>query len=169
MGPSSASRASWWAYSSILEQILLLTLTCLCMGQYSHSSLGGQPCLIIRAFENKTWQAISSVRCMHMCDLCCLDGQLLERRAGAALLQLHLTYCHCGVQVSALCACMLGLSMGEAGVSIMHDVNHGSGLTDRSARYALGMGMDLVRTSASHRASSVLHDSQELQGSASPQ
>ena len=44
-----------------------------------------------------------------------------------------------------LCACMLGLSMGEAGVSIMHDVNHGAGLHDRRARYALGMGMDLVR------------------------
>ncbi|CAL5227084.1 g9990 [Coccomyxa viridis] len=49
---------------------------------------------------------------------------------------------------SALCACMLGLSMGEAGVSIMHDVNHGSGLTDRSARYALGMGMDLIGVSS---------------------
>ena len=48
-----------------------------------------------------------------------------------------------------LCACVLGLSMGEAGVSIMHDVNHGSGLTNKSARYTLGMGMDLVRSPSS--------------------
>ncbi len=48
-------------------------------------------------------------------------------------------------QVSALCACLLGVSMGEAGVSIMHDVNHGAGLLSGSARYLLGTGMDLVR------------------------
>ena len=50
-------------------------------------------------------------------------------------------------QASALCACMLGVSMGEAGVSIMHDVNHGAGLPNKSARYALGTAMDLVRVS----------------------
>ena len=48
------------------------------------------------------------------------------------------------VQASALCAVALGLCMGEAGVSIMHDVNHGAGLRSRSARYVLGTAMDLV-------------------------
>jgi hypothetical protein len=43
-----------------------------------------------------------------------------------------------------MCACMLGLSMGEAGVSIMHDVNHGAGLPSKRARYVLGAAMDLV-------------------------
>ena len=47
-------------------------------------------------------------------------------------------------QASALCAVALGLCMGEAGVSIMHDVNHGAGLRSRSARYVLGTAMDLV-------------------------
>ena len=50
----------------------------------------------------------------------------------------------CAVQASALCAVALGLCMGEAGVSIMHDVNHGAGLRSRSARYVLGTAMDLV-------------------------
>ena len=48
------------------------------------------------------------------------------------------------VQASALCAVALGLCMGEAGVSIMHDVNHCAGLRSRSARYVLGTAMDLV-------------------------
>ena len=48
------------------------------------------------------------------------------------------------VQASASCAVALGLCMGEAGVSIMHDVNHGAGLRSRSARYVLGTAMDLV-------------------------
>ena len=50
----------------------------------------------------------------------------------------------CAVQASALCAVALGLCMGEAGVSIMHDVNHGAGLRSRGARYVLGTAMDLV-------------------------
>ena len=51
------------------------------------------------------------------------------------------------VQASALCAVALGLCMGEAGVSIMHDVNHGAGLRSKSARYVLGTAMDLVSVS----------------------
>lgn len=34
--------------------------------------------------------------------------------------------------------------MGEAGVSIMHDVNHGAGLPSKRARYVMGAAMDLV-------------------------
>ncbi|CAK0758443.1 hypothetical protein CVIRNUC_002620 [Coccomyxa viridis] len=49
---------------------------------------------------------------------------------------------------SALCAVALGLCMGEAGVSIMHDVNHGAGLRSRSARYVLGTAMDLIGVSS---------------------
>ena len=48
------------------------------------------------------------------------------------------------LQASLVCACMLGLSMGEAGVSIMHDVNHGAGLPSKRARYVMGAAMDLV-------------------------
>lgn len=48
------------------------------------------------------------------------------------------------LQASLVCACILGLSMGEAGVSIMHDVNHGAGLPSKRARYVMGAAMDLV-------------------------
>lgn len=35
--------------------------------------------------------------------------------------------------------------MGQVGICIVHDVNHGSGLPSASSRYALGAIVDLVR------------------------
>ncbi len=58
---------------------------------------------------------------------------------------LALTDVQC-LQASALCACLLGVSMGQVGISIVHDVNHGSGLSSASSRYALGAIVDLVST-----------------------
>ena len=49
------------------------------------------------------------------------------------------------LQAAAACACLLGVCMGEIGVSIMHDANHGAGLPWRWGRYALGLTLDLVR------------------------
>lgn len=65
-------------------------------------------------------------------------------------------------QVSALCSCLLGVSMGEAGVSIMHDVNHGAGLLSGSARYLLGTGMDLVRADLRSSPSDAVERPKEL-------
>lgn len=35
--------------------------------------------------------------------------------------------------------------MGQVGISIVHDVNHGSGLSTATSRYVLGAIVDLVR------------------------
>jgi hypothetical protein len=48
------------------------------------------------------------------------------------------------MQAALAWACLLGLCMGEIGVSIMHDANHGAGLNSRWGRYALGLTLDLV-------------------------
>lgn len=55
---------------------------------------------------------------------------------------------HACMQAALAWACLLGLCMGEIGVSIMHDANHGAGLRSRSGRYALGLTLDLVRCRA---------------------
>jgi hypothetical protein len=47
-------------------------------------------------------------------------------------------------QASAACAAVLGASMGLVGVCIVHDVNHGAGLSSAAARYVLGTVVDLV-------------------------
>ncbi|BDA41024.1 Acyl-lipid (8-3)-desaturase [Coccomyxa sp. Obi] len=49
---------------------------------------------------------------------------------------------------SALCACWLGVSMGQVGISIVHDVNHGSGLSTATSRYVLGAIVDLIGVSS---------------------
>lgn len=61
------------------------------------------------------------------------------------------------LQASALCACWLGVSMGQVGISIVHDVNHGSGLSSATSRYVLGAIVDLVRIQLQYFCHDVLH------------